>query len=558
MKNLKHLIVALLSIMFVLSLFACETTGNQDSTSSGDTQSQQSSVDVGSTEKEVDSIYIGTLPAVLYYNLNEQPAWNGIKVYARYEDGTSEMIPYTECEFSDVDTSSYGEKVVNVTYEGKSTEFTVYVCESLSFKTNTQEETGYLYENRGSGIGSYGDRFADENNYFTYKFTAGEGKKFTSANVEMIIRNEYVVAVSHDNSSWTVIAEGATGTARVDFATVTVNVTDLVDFGNNEGSLYFKFYDGVVTDGFGVSITDFTMYHQIEDYDGGNETVLTKTTITFNTATADESEYLFESVGSGTNTEGTTKRWADENSYFVYKFELGKEIKSVSLALVIENQSKIEVSFDGENWATVADSVAENANDCGKYFGNVTNYFSVEVTENTGTMYLKFSDADTSDGFGCCLYSFSMTAEYLGEPTAEEIKTTITFNTATADESEYLFESVGSGTNTEGTTKRWADENSYFVYKFELGKEIKSVSLALVIENQSKIEVSFDGENWATVADSVAENANDCGKYFGNVTNYFDVTVTENVGVMYLKFSDADTSDGFGCCLYSFSMNIAY
>ena len=71
-----------------------------------------------------------------------------------------------------------------------------------------------------------------------------------------------------------------------------------------------------------------------------------------------------------------------------------------------------------------------------------------------------------------------------------------------------------------------------------------------MVENDTKIEVSYDGVTYVEFANSLTENANGCGRYFGNVTNSFNVPVTENTGVVYLRFTDAKTDDGFGCCLY--------
>ncbi len=549
------LLTVCLCVLF--AVFACSCTEITPSTSGDDPTHTSSSESTTPQGPELVSIEIDVLPATIYYGLNDTPAWQGIRILARYDDGTTSIIPFVDCEFSEVDFSTYGIKTVTVSYQGCSTQFEIYVMEGVEFVPNSDTEKPYLFENI-SGIGSVNDRFADEKAYWTYKFISGEGKKFLSANIEMTIRNEYVVAVSFDNVDYTVIAEGATGANRVDFATINVNLDEFVNFEENTGALYIKFYDGVNTDGFGASMSAFSIYYLTEEYEGG-VTEYAKKTITFAATSADEAQYLYENSKTGINNE-ESKRWADNDAYFIYKLELGKEIKTAVLSLVVENQAKIEVSFDGETWVTIGNAVEENANDCGKYFSNVTTTLNVNVTENTGVMYVRFSDADTSDGFGCCLYNFSIEAQVVPFDGDDNVSTDpidgiITFAATSAEEVSYLYENSNTGIDTE-SGKRWADNNAYFIYKLELGKEIETAVLSLVVENQAKIEVSFDGETWVTIGNAVEENANDCGKYFSNVTTTLNVNVTENTGVMYVRFSDADTSDGFGCCLYNFSATL--
>lgn len=555
MKTFKLLLIVILSI--IIAMFATACLDTSDSTSDGTSASvsdSQGSTSEQPQEKVLDSIYVDKLPTLLYYGLNEQPMWQGIRIMARYSDNTTEIIPFADCTFSTVDTATYGAKTVTISYQGKTTEFNIFVTESIEFVPNTETEALYLYENY-SGVGDIGDRFADENNYFVYKFTAGEGKRFADVNVEMTIRNEYVVAVSFDNENWTVVAEGATGADRIDFTDIELSLSDYIAFEDNTGRLYFKFYDGVPSDGFGASLSAFAMHYLTADYEGVSEDKTEEVVVEFGACSDLEALYIYENVGTGTIVEeGHTRRWADNSSYIIYKFALGKEIKAAKLDLGIENETKIEVSFDGVVWVEFANSITENANNCGRYFGNVTNTFTVPVTANTGVMYIKFSDANTADGFGCCLHNVKVTATVVAAVGAKT--QTISFAAASAEEAGYI--SSESATGTVENTKRWADKNAYFVYKFAFAGEITAAELALVIENQAKIEVSFDGQTWITLGDSIAENANDCGKYFSNITTSFEVSVTENTGVIYVRFSDADITDGFGCCLYNFGITVTY
>ena len=544
-KKIFRSLLIVFGIMFALLTAACSPRPDPDQPESSAEQPAPNLV----------SISVDELPAVLYYDLNQEVSWQGIRIRARYDDASSNLIPYSDCEFSAVDMSTYGEKTVTVSYQGMEDSFQIYVMQNVTFTPGSATERTYLHENTG-GLGGESDRFADGNAYFVYRFRAEEGQRFDAANVEMTIRNEYVVAVSFDNVEYTVIAQGATGADRVDFMDIAVDLNDFVDFTGNNGDLFLKFYDGVPADGYGCSLKNFSMHYLTQEKEKAPEPEPEAVSLSFTPAMESEIPYLFSQSGSGAIVEegGHTRRWADNKANFVYKLSLGKEIVSASLALVLENQAKIECSFDGETWTTVADSIAENANGEGKFYANVTNRFTLPVTENEGVVYIRFSDADPSDGFGCCLHQFAIEAMVFPAEQEEVEISTVTFAGASEEEAQYLHAQSSSG--TVAGEKRWADKKAYFVYKFTFGSEIKDAKLALKLENESKIEVSFDGETWTTVADSIAENANGEGKYYSNITNNFTVPVTENTGVMYIRFSDADTATGFGCALFEFSMTV--
>lgn len=80
-------------------------------------------------EKVLDSISIEG-PTKTEYEIGEELDLSGLKVTAHYSDGSSEEIAVEECEISGFDSETAGEKVVTVSYSGKTAEFTVVVNES--------------------------------------------------------------------------------------------------------------------------------------------------------------------------------------------------------------------------------------------------------------------------------------------------------------------------------------------------------------------------------------------------------------------------------------------
>ena len=641
---MKKLFVLILVLCLTLTLASCDLFSGNSTTNppSGGTTTPPAG---GEVNKVIQSIVIDQLPATLYYEQGDEPEWNGIVIKAIYDDESIDIIPFVDCTFSDVDTTTTGEKEVTVTYEGVSTKFVIYVAHTVSFNPGSDAEADYFFESSGvSNVNNEsGDRYADETGYFTYKVKLESGKKFDTAILDVIIRNEYKISISFDNITY---YELASSVARVDFVPANWDIADFInEFANNTGTMYIKFEDSVPTDGFGASLKEFNLYYTTVDYEGPAGDEPEKVEISFTPATYDEAPYLHEEHGSG--TAAGTKRWADENNYFVYKLTLGESIVTARLNIVIENQGKVEISLDGTAWTQVANAVEENANGEGKYYSNVTKTIDITpyLTGNEGTIYVRFSDADTTNGFGGALYSFAVDAMVVEpveihnhtvvilqavpatctskgltegkkcsdcgetlvaqketdmlehnwewivdkeatntetglkhqeckdcdavqannteipalkpEETLEVVDTTITFVPTTADEAPYLHSEAGSG---NGGTHRWADGNAYFVYKFTLGEEIRSATLNLTVQNDTKIEISLDGSTWTQIANSLEENANGCGRYFDNVTTTkaLDAYLEGNRGTIYVRFSDAKPDDGFGCDLKNFSITATY
>ena len=58
-------------------------------------------------------------------------------------------------------------------------------------------------------------------------------------------------------------------------------------------------------------------------------------------------------------------------------------------------------------------------------------------------------------------------------PVEPALPTSLAFGAATAEEREYLHQEAMTG--TVENNRRWADQNAYFIYKFNLGKAITSL-----------------------------------------------------------------------------------
>ena len=86
----------------------------------------------------IESITV-TAPTKTEYTVGDELDLDGMKVTAKYSDGTTKDIAVTDCEVSGYDTTKTGEQTVTVTYEGKADTFKVTVKEAE--KPNETDKT---------------------------------------------------------------------------------------------------------------------------------------------------------------------------------------------------------------------------------------------------------------------------------------------------------------------------------------------------------------------------------------------------------------------------------
>ena len=89
----------------------------------------------------IESITV-TAPTKTEYTVGDELDLDGMKVTAKYSDGTTKDIAVTDCEVSGYDTTKTGEQTVTVTYEGKADTFKVTVKEAEKPNENRQDSFG--------------------------------------------------------------------------------------------------------------------------------------------------------------------------------------------------------------------------------------------------------------------------------------------------------------------------------------------------------------------------------------------------------------------------------
>jgi predicted alpha-1,6-mannanase (GH76 family) len=120
--------------------------------------------------------------------------------------------------------------------------------------------------------------------------------------------------------------------------------------------------------------------------------------IDFDTGTADEVPWLWDADGSGNN--GPQNRFADGNSYFIYKFPFPSDATSAQARLTIDNQYLVDVSPDAKTWTTVLHETEEIRDGSNKadHTIDLTPYLGRDGEQQP--VYLRVRDSFPDDGWG--------------------------------------------------------------------------------------------------------------------------------------------------------------
>jgi predicted alpha-1,6-mannanase (GH76 family) len=132
--------------------------------------------------------------------------------------------------------------------------------------------------------------------------------------------------------------------------------------------------------------------------------ILIAHTIDFDTGTAAESPWLWDPDSSQSN--GVQNRFADGNSYFIYRFPFPSDTTSAQVTLTIDNEFLVQASPDGKNWTTVLTETQEIRDSSNKADR------TVDLTPFLGpdkAAYVRVADSFPQDGWGGRVYHVSAT-----------------------------------------------------------------------------------------------------------------------------------------------------
>ncbi|UVI29765.1 GxGYxYP domain-containing protein [Paenibacillus spongiae] len=252
----------------------------------------------------------------------------------------------------------------------------------------------------------------------------------------------------------------------------------------------------------------------------------------FNTAgNVEELAYLYQNNGSSIDVN---HRFADGHSSWSYEFDLADDVNNATVILDIENHYVISGSKDGETWTTLATADGRAPR------GMVKLDISPLLVDNpTKTVYLKFNDGSTNDGWGPSLYHVTLS-------TSVNI-TEATFDTnGSADEWLYLTENNGSSIEND---HRVTGQTGSFTYKFDMADHVTGGSVRLDIAHDYVVSGSSDNATWTPLKEA-GENA-DRGIVSLDLTPLLQNNPSKTV---YLKISDGAGDNARGASLWQLTL----
>jgi len=347
---------------------------------------------------------------------------------------------------------------------------------NADFLTNgtNDEATTYLYDGSQSAI-DYDHRFADGNGYYTYKFDIQDN--VTSAKVLLDIGGDYVISGSIDNSTWTQLASAESVAAR---SWVTVDISELLQ-NNTSKTVYLKLTDRTVNDGNGPSLWHLklnTSYVASVNFavDGGST----------------ESLYLYRNYAN----QQSWFKFADKKGFVEYKFNLLPNVTTATLSTYIWGDYVISGSTDNLNWIQLASA--------GSYASE--NWVGVDLTPLLSnnpdkTIYIKYSDRTTDDGYGPCISQITLDSNGYGS--AYRIKNVWT--------GQYMHVENSTGKAEYGSIYPHWDSAKWILEDAGNGfKKIRNAwSGAYLNIETDQTYVQCDGNNWGDSAKWLLEDAGD-------------------------------------------------
>ena len=267
--------------------------------------------------------------------------------------------------------------------------------DNYSFTIGTSAEEKYLVE--GANINAEKTvRFADQNAQIVYKFDLDRTTNFESMSLSIPLQGQYVVSASTDGKTWTEVLrwDGEEGGANGP-STATTKLIDLskaIELVGTIEAVYIRITDADTSNGYGGAIPNTAPVILSVGYFDASAVKHNK--IAFTILSEGEKAYLLEQKANDLDTS----RFADAAAYWTYKYELSdlEGVRSITWTAMISAQYHIQASADGSNWIDIGKSTA-TADKALRNFD--ASALISEVTE-TGTLYIKIGDADTSNGNG--------------------------------------------------------------------------------------------------------------------------------------------------------------
>ena len=211
---------------------------------------------------------------------------------------------------------------------------------------------------------------------------------------------------------------------------------------------------------------------------------------------AAEAPYLVQQRGSA---QSGTARFADASSYVLYQIPNLAGLTHATLGITVGNDFVISLAtdyYDPDISTTDGYTVLANSETMygveEKSLANLKEYLfdvSSELAQGTGNLYILFTDATPSDGWGPYIVQirlFTGAPRYFSQrldPAVDTSRATVyaMFDTATDAETPYLYDNSASGPSNRG--HRFADGSQSLTYKFDLPTNTANAKLTIDMAN---------------------------------------------------------------------------
>jgi hypothetical protein len=222
-----------------------------------------------------------------------------------------------------------------------------------------------------------------------------------------------------------------------------------------------------------------------------------------------EAEYIVQQRGNG-NAGGV--RFIDGTGYALYRIGGLTGVNQATLGITVGNNFVISLAAyysDPDFSTTEGYTVAANSMQLYDGFehralGNLKQYtfeLAPYLAEGTGEIYVLFTDATPSNGWGPYLQQINVftgqarTFEETLTPPLDTSKATVyaAFRAGDATaEKPYLYDNSGSGPSNRG--HRFADASGSITYRFDLSDEVASAKLTVDLANNFVVSISGPSE----------------------------------------------------------------
>jgi hypothetical protein len=239
------------------------------------------------------------------------------------------------------------------------------------------------------------------------------------------------------------------------------------------------------------------------------------------TGGSDEAPYLYVDYSSGVDA---SRRFCDQSRYVVYQIPVSTSLAHASLGITVGNDFVISAatSFTQDNdpanfpdrtngWTLLANSYTtlgysehNNAN-----LKEYTFDVSTQLADQTGYIYILFTDATPVDGWGPFIQRvrlYNGTPVYFSQRLDPVVNTSgatvyAMFDVGTTNETPYLYDNSGSGPDNRG--HRYADGAGYLTYRFAFPTNTANAKLTMDLANNFVVSLRGPGDPVVTYASFV-------------------------------------------------------